>query len=466
MKRFIAIILIILWLPMVASASFQGFLKADSGTTVVIGPMLDDDDGITVKNSLTITSAEVFISKNGGAFAAKNKPNNSPVNSGVTSYYDIGLDATDTNTEGILVISIHLTDVLQVSNTYMVQNANVYDSLYAASGTDYLEVDVRGGVTIVDGTGTGEIDTDSGTVLLRSATETQIDAIETDTNSLNDTKIPNTLNTTASGNIGLDWANVENPTTAVDLSATDIQLSDTVTTLTGHTAQTADHTASLASILTDTGTTLPAEHVSIMAGVTTVNTNALTASDNIGINWADVSNPTTAVDLSATDIQLADTVTTYTGNTKQTADHTSNIAAILVDTGTTLPGEHTTIQADTDDIQTRIPAALSSGNMKSDVLALSASTEAADKLESSAETIIIGTVSHDNTVATTTVFLVSDITEATADHYNGRIIIFTSGALIGQATDITDYSLVSGEGRFTVTALTEAPADNVTFNII
>ena len=38
------------------------------------------------------------------------------------------------------------------------------------------------------------------------------------------------LNITASGNIGIDWANVENPTTAVDLSGTDIQLCDTVTT--------------------------------------------------------------------------------------------------------------------------------------------------------------------------------------------------------------------------------------------
>ncbi|HCX20909.1 MAG TPA: hypothetical protein DHN29_03280 [Cytophagales bacterium] len=57
-----------------------------------------------------------------------------------------------------------------------------------------------------------------------------IDAVLVDTASLNDTKIPQTLNLTASGNIGIDWANVENPTTALDLSATDIQLCDTVTT--------------------------------------------------------------------------------------------------------------------------------------------------------------------------------------------------------------------------------------------
>jgi hypothetical protein len=91
---------------------------------------------------------------------------------------------------------------------------------------------------------------------------------------------------------------------------------------------------------------------------------------------------------------------------------------------------------------------------------------AATNIALSAGTIIPGTVSHDNTAASTTVFYSDDITEATADHYKGRIVIFTSGALTGQATDITGYDLVSAEGEFTVTALTEAPADNVTFIII
>ena len=103
---------------------------------------------------------------------------------------------------------------------------------------------------------------------------------------------------------------------------------------------------------------------------------------------------------------------------------------------------------------------------KADVIAISTSTDAADKLEASAETIVLGTVSHDATPATTTAFYSDDITEATADHYNGRIVIFTSGDLTGQATDITDYELVAGEGKFTVTALTELPADNVTFVIV
>lgn len=42
----------------------------------------------------------------------------------------------------------------------------------------------------------------------------------------------NTLDVTTTGAAGIDWGNVENPTTAVDLSGTDIQLVDTATTVT------------------------------------------------------------------------------------------------------------------------------------------------------------------------------------------------------------------------------------------
>ncbi|GAG13740.1 unnamed protein product, partial [marine sediment metagenome] len=90
----------------------------------------------------------------------------------------------------------------------------------------------------------------------------------------------------------------------------------------------------------------------------------------------------------------------------------------------------------------------------------------AAKLAASANTMVIGTVSHDNTPATTTVFYCDDITTAAADHYNNRYVFFTSGTLQYQMTDITDYEVSGGEGKFTVTALTSAPADNGTFIII
>ena len=50
----------------------------------------------------------------------------------------------------------------------------------------------------------------------------------------------NTLDVTATGAGGIDWGNIENKTTANDLSATDIQLCDTITTYTSNTPQTGD----------------------------------------------------------------------------------------------------------------------------------------------------------------------------------------------------------------------------------
>lgn len=79
------------------------------------------------------------------------------------------------------------------------------------------------------------------------------------------------------------------------------------------------------------------------------------------------------------------------------------------------------------DIPARLPAALTAGgNMKSDALAISGSTAGADALEESTEAIAYGTV--DGTGATTTVFLSSALTPDSAvnDQFNGRVLIFKS----------------------------------------
>lgn len=91
---------------------------------------------------------------------------------------------------------------------------------------------------------------------------------------------------------------------------------------------------------------------------------------------------------------------------------------------------------------------------------------AAAKLATSAGVMVTGTVDTTGFTATTTILEADDITEATADHFNGRVIIFTSGALLYQATTISDYALSGGRGRFTYVATTEAPANNDTFIII
>lgn len=58
----------------------------------------------------------------------------------------------------------------------------------------------------------------------------------------------------------------------------------------------------------------------------------------------------------------------------------------------------------------------------------------------------------------------SSVPSAVDDFYNGRVIVFTSGALAGQATSVTDY--VGSTQTFTVTALTGSPASGVTFVVV
>lgn len=145
----------------------------------------------------------------------------------------------------------------------------------------------------------------------------------------------------------------------------------------------------------------------------------------------------------------------------------TEIAAILEDTGTTLQAELDGIQADTEDIQSRLPAALTAGgNMKADALAISGDTTAADRLEALMDGILIGQVN--DAAATTTAFAADGFTEATDDHFNGRLITFLTGALAGQQTAITDYDAAGhaqGDQTLVVTALTEAPAENDFFVI-
>jgi len=102
-----------------------------------------------------------------------------------------------------------------------------------------------------------------------------------------------------------------------------------------------------------------------------------------------------------------------------------------------------------------------------DVVEIDGEAAPADRLGKSAGQIIPGTVdTAGGFTPTTTQFESDDITEATADHYNDRIVVFTTGNLAGQARAITDYELSGANGKFTVQALTEAPANDDEFIII
>ena len=112
-----------------------------------------------------------------------------------------------------------------------------------------------------------------------------------------------------------------------------------------------------------------------------------------------------------------------------------------------------------------------SDKLQVDAVEINSSTSAAARQALAAISCIPGTVYDDaGTYAATNsgalVFYSDDITEATADHFNGRVVIFTSGNLLGQALQITDYEKVASYGKFTCTVATEVPADNDTFLIV
>ncbi len=288
-----------------------------------------------------------------------------------------------------------------------------------------------------DGTG---YDATANTINLSAASEAQIDAIETDTNELQG-----------------DWTNTGRLDTILDTIAADVVNLDGAAMRGTDSAATAAALATAQAdldLLTGTdGATLATSQPNYAPNTTTPPTAAAIADAVWDEPKADHTTSTTFGDL-ATDLDstLADT------NELQGDWTNGGRLDLILDELTT---NVDAVETDTQDIQSRLPAALVTGRMSSDAVAISGSTAAADNLEASAEVIVTGTA-QTGTLSTTV--MTSNLTEATDDHYIGRIIIWTSGALLGQATDITDYS--GTNGTLTYTAVTEAPSNGDTFVIV
>ncbi|MGD9157162.1 MAG: hypothetical protein PVG39_02025 [Desulfobacteraceae bacterium] len=121
-------------------------LKQSTAATIKMGPFLDDTDGKTAETGLTISQADIRLSKNGGAFAQTN--NATGATHDENGYYGVPLDTTDTGTLGRLRVTVSESGALPVWTDFLIVPANVYDSIVL--GTDYLQIDVEQ----VDGDGT------------------------------------------------------------------------------------------------------------------------------------------------------------------------------------------------------------------------------------------------------------------------------------------------------------------------
>ena len=116
----------------------SSWLKQSTSVDVGVGPFLDETDGKTAETALTITQPDVRLKKNGGAWAQKAAAQT--LTHEEAGWYEVTLDATDTNTLGLLIVAIHESGALPVWKEYMVVPANVYDAIVA--GSDTLQADL------------------------------------------------------------------------------------------------------------------------------------------------------------------------------------------------------------------------------------------------------------------------------------------------------------------------------------
>lgn len=124
------------------------YLRQSTSVDLPVGPFLDQTDGNTVEGGLTITQPDVRLKKNNGNWAQKNAAQT--LTHEENGWYEVTLDAADTDTLGQLMLVIHEAGALQVSHEFMVMPAVVWDALFAGSGNG-IRADLRAIVGVADG---------------------------------------------------------------------------------------------------------------------------------------------------------------------------------------------------------------------------------------------------------------------------------------------------------------------------
>jgi len=454
------------------------YLKQNSISTVMIGPFLDSTDGVTPETGLTINQADVRLSKNGGSFAQKN--NTSGCTHNENGWYSCFLNGMDTGTLGRLQISVQISGALPVWHEFMVVPANVFDSLF---GSDKLQVDVA------------EVSGDS----------TAADNLEADYDGTGYTKANSSIgncmtNTDMRGTDNAALASVCTEERLSELDASNIP-ADVDTLL----ARVPAEVAQKQHLVNGSGDITPPTNKGIWDvlgdGTKSISDlNDLAQSDILSdatpFAGADVAAikaktdnlPEDPADDSDIDNQLS-TITTHLTDIKGTGfvKDTHSLPQCLTATGFSTHSAADVAGAVWDEAKSGHTSAGSFGeevqahatsseltSTKNEIITevdanetkIDAIKTITDSLSPAVGQLITGTVSSADFTPTMTEFEANDITESTDDHFNGRLITFTSGSLAGQQTDITDYTTgTGGKGHFTVTALTEAPSNGDTFVI-
>jgi hypothetical protein len=220
-------------------------LRQSTAVDVLIGPFVDGTDGVTTEEAV---SPSVQLSKNGQTAATKNEAT-TPAHDNA-GYYNCMFDATDTGTVGTLVAFIEGTTAtfLQVRHEFQIMDTAAFDALFADGAEGPLQA----------------------------------------------TTVGNTLDVSATGEAGLDWANIGSPTTAQNLSATNIDVDQIVASVSGNVD--GNVTGSVGSI---SGITFPTNFSDLAITITTGLVSVGTNNDKTGYSLTQ-SFPTNFADMSIT----------------------------------------------------------------------------------------------------------------------------------------------------------------------
>jgi len=252
------------------------WLKQSTAVDVKIGPFIDDTDGKTAETALTTAYTSVYVFKNGSTSVNKNET--TAIAHDVIGFYLVKLNATDTNTLGILKIATHVAGHLSVWDDFMVVPANVYDSL--VGGSDALDVSM---IQIL------------GTAVATPATAGILDVnvknIDNDAASASGTvTFPNATLASTTGAVGSVTGAVGSVTGNVGGN-----VAGSVGSVVGHTAQTGDSYARLGAPV---GASVSADIAAVKADTGTINTNTTAAAQRaaVGLASANLDTQLTAID--------------------------------------------------------------------------------------------------------------------------------------------------------------------------
>lgn len=439
------------------------FLRTNTAVIVTVGPFYDRTDGVTIETALTITNERITLTADTDAGAAPTNilDNIAGATAGTANdlnyitgndagMMQLELAAADVNRLGRMFLSI--TDAanhVPVFHEFIVLPAMIYDAFVL--GTDVLDASI----TQILGTATATPAT-AGIIEVNVRNFNNLAAVALP---LIPTVAGRTLDVSAAGEAGLDWSNIGSPTTAQNLSATNIDVDQVVASVSGAVGSVTGAVGSVAA-----GGITAASIATGAIDADALATDAVTEIRSLVSGTSDSGTTTTMVDAARTEadtdywtgdiilftsgtianqarvitafdpatdtltftpattqavatqtyeilagartvlagithtsaripnVTLTDTVTTYTGNTPQTGD---SFARLGLPVGASVSADIAGIQADTDNVQARLPAVLVAGRLDSSVGAMAANVVTASSLATDAVQEIRDAVTDD-----------------------------------------------------------------------